>query len=607
MEYDKQKYIRKILINYTNIQLISNKNKNKNFLINSKTLEELEKKNMRSKEFFIIEKPYVFQNVNNNRSIIQNTYVNYKSFSSNIVLHPLSERIFNDQKMKNIEDIHNNNLNNAYIDDNSNNEPEIIFKEPKKMYSRKQNESPVAHSKLIKKELGERKLKILNKNKIKKNKEEKDNKNLKNEIGINKGSTRQLSTETLATEISRIIEVVHNEKNINSFGLIHTNSKIEENSEIKKAKIYAKKLKYYCRKLKNKSPIDEVIIKLKPLNLIDINVKKHKISKSNNIDNYENIQEIKKFGKGKKRKLIFNHKIKINYHKKHSEIIKVEDRILDDNKNTIKYRLSAKKLRSERNIQSKIKKNDFLLSEENYNNNERNINNDFNYKTIDIDSKNENTINSNYSKSKKKLKKILKTKTNIIKSPIKNKKKEILPNILIKKIKNKLDKIKRDKKNQNTYNDNSQKIESPFLKVFNKRASINIGMMKIGERLERNFLDFEKTSSSEEYTTNNNINEQNKIDSYKKKRHLKKEKNKTFIYNQNTSKNLEDIKKIFKTKILFEKKQKDNLNLSKILNNNKRKSSPINKEKEEGIIINNTIDATTNKKRIKKNFKKNNL
>ena len=401
MEYDKQKYIRKILINYTNIQLISNKNKNKNFLINSKTLEELEKKNMRSKEFFIIEKPYVFQNVNNNRSIIQNTYVNYKSFSSNIVLHPLSERIFNDQKMKNIEDIHNNNLNNAYIDDNSNNEPEIIFKESKKMYSRKQNESPVAHSKLIKKELGERKLKILNKNKIKKNKEEKDNKNLKNEIGITKGSTRQLSTETLATEISRIIEVVHNEKNINSFGLIHTNSKIEENSEIKKAKIYAKKLKYYCRKLKNKSPIDEVIIKLKPLNPIDINVKKHKISKSNNIDNYENIQEIKKYGKGKKRKLIINHKTKINYHKKHSQIIKVEDKILDDNKNTIKYRLSAKKLRSERNIQSKIKKNDFLLSEENYNNNERNINNDFNYKTIDIDSKNENTINSNYSKSKK--------------------------------------------------------------------------------------------------------------------------------------------------------------------------------------------------------------
>ena len=39
MEYNKPKYIRKILINYTNIQLISNKNKNKNFLINQKTLE----------------------------------------------------------------------------------------------------------------------------------------------------------------------------------------------------------------------------------------------------------------------------------------------------------------------------------------------------------------------------------------------------------------------------------------------------------------------------------------------------------------------------------------------------------------------------------------
>jgi hypothetical protein len=46
MEYEKQKNIRKILINYTNQQLIYNKNKNKNkdFLINSKPLEELEKK-----------------------------------------------------------------------------------------------------------------------------------------------------------------------------------------------------------------------------------------------------------------------------------------------------------------------------------------------------------------------------------------------------------------------------------------------------------------------------------------------------------------------------------------------------------------------------------
>ena len=32
---------------------------------------------------------------------------------------------------------------------------------------------------------------------------------------------------------------------------------------------------------------------------------------SNNIDNYENSQEIKKYGKGKKRKLIINHKTKI--------------------------------------------------------------------------------------------------------------------------------------------------------------------------------------------------------------------------------------------------------------------------------------------------------
>ena len=44
MEYEKHKKIRAKLINYTNQQIKISKNKNVKFLINSTSLEELEKK-----------------------------------------------------------------------------------------------------------------------------------------------------------------------------------------------------------------------------------------------------------------------------------------------------------------------------------------------------------------------------------------------------------------------------------------------------------------------------------------------------------------------------------------------------------------------------------
>ena len=46
MKYEKQKKIRTKLINYTNQQMKIQKNKKKPILINSTSLEELEKKNM---------------------------------------------------------------------------------------------------------------------------------------------------------------------------------------------------------------------------------------------------------------------------------------------------------------------------------------------------------------------------------------------------------------------------------------------------------------------------------------------------------------------------------------------------------------------------------
>ena len=651
MEYEKQKNIRKILINYTNQQLIYNKNKNKNkdFLINSKPLEELEKKNMRSKEFYIVEKPHIFQNINNDRSIIQNTYINHNSIRSSIVIYPLATKIINDKKVKDIENIYNNHLNITYIDDNSKNESEVIFKKSKIPETIKPNESPVARSKLIKKELGERKFKLskndikynnfsyYSKNKIKKNKkEEENNKKHKNEISLSKGNSRQLSIETLATEISRIIKIVHNEKNINSFGLSQSNRKIEENSDIKKAKIYAKKLKYYCRTLKNKHPRDESIIKLKPLNQMDNSFKKHKIINSN-IDNNENNE--KNFDKGKKRKSIIYHKVKISYKKKNSKKIQEENKTLDDNLTKIKYPPPYKKLKSEVNIQSKIKINSFICSNENNNNNVQNINN--NYKTNDNDSRKEIAINSTFSKNKKKIKIIpkkkeicrLKTKPikNIIKPPIKIKKKEIIPNILIKKIKNKLEDIKRaskkNKKYQNNNNNNSQKIESPMLDNSSKRASFDIRMLKIGERLDNNFLTLENSSSSDEFselkrtkksyfylnykTNGDGANEQDNMSPSKKERKLKKKNNQTVIYSHNNNKKLENMRKLLNIQKTKTERNKDNLNLSKHINNKKRKSSSIPKEKVEEIIINNidtldTIDGGTQKKKRKKKLQKNN-
>ena len=199
-------------------------------------LEELEKKNMRSKEFYIVEKPLIFQNTNNNRSIIQNTYINDNSIRRSIVIYPLSSRIIVDKKLEDIKTIHKKDFNITYREDNSKDKYDIIFKESENNDSKKKIESPVERSRLIKKEVGERKLKItkniinfykyFSKNKNNKNKKEEDkNKDKENEIEICRGNSRQLSIETLATEISRIIEIVHHEKNINSFGLSHSDSK----------------------------------------------------------------------------------------------------------------------------------------------------------------------------------------------------------------------------------------------------------------------------------------------------------------------------------------------------------------------------------------------
>jgi hypothetical protein len=87
MEQIRQKKIRKLLISYTNEQIKYSKKVQKiNILINSTPLEELEKKNMKCKEFFIQEKTETYQNIDNRRSIIQNICINNNSYYSNIII-----------------------------------------------------------------------------------------------------------------------------------------------------------------------------------------------------------------------------------------------------------------------------------------------------------------------------------------------------------------------------------------------------------------------------------------------------------------------------------------------------------------------------------------
>ena len=634
-KYNKQKKIRSKLINFTNQQLKIRKTKNIKFLINSISLEELEKKNLQCKEFIIVEKPQVYQNINNN-SIVEHIYINNNSFISNIIIYPLSSRIINKEKNNIVESDYNNLNISSFVDYSKEKKEKILQNISKGLFYKKQKnlESPPNYQPcLIKKELMERKIKMFKNNEInshnfnyynKENKEKEINEN-KKEITLSK----QLSSETIATEISRIIKICYYEKSIISSGISRSNSKIEENDEIKKAKQFAKKLKYYCYTLKNKFPIKENIIKYKKIEnkKNDLNLKD--IKNNDNKDKYNNFEDKINYHKIKNKK----YKIKHNYIKKLSEKIKIQNKhISHDNLNIIKFIPPTKRMKSERNIKVGRKKNNSILSEDNYNNNtEQSTNAQYQYKTIENDSKNKNKINTNILRASKKAKKKLteQTKTteqNEKKSPSKMKK-EVIPNLFIKKIKNKIADInkrekkrKKDKKNTNIINNNKKNELPSIVKNKNiKRQSIDIRMFGEGKGLESIIFDTKNLSTSEDIpfiqdnnkkrntinskTKKNNIINNGPKNSSKmnKKKNIKKKNNNNQILN--TLQNNQEIRKSYKKSIhkintFHIKKKKNALNLSKKADK-KRKLSAVNNEKEEKIINNNTIDFGC-KKKVKK-------
>ena len=670
MEQIKQKKIRKLLISYTNEQIkYSKKVKKFNILINSTPLEELEKKNMKSKEFFIQEKTETYQNIDNRRSIIQNICINNNYFYSNVIIYPLSQRCIYNNIIKDMINININectlNTTTIYDENSSDNKlsQTLRQKTKKNIINNKMNnqESPLDHSSLVKKELGERKLKLhkkeinfcssYNNNSLffqrekDFNEEKKDNDNNNNEKGNEADKdfdffiSERLSSITLATEVSRIIKVCHNDDNISTSKI---SKKKEEREDIKKAKQYAKKLKLYCRTLKNKfsnsSKIKKIPNKIKPLNINGIKFKNKEKDKmfpitDRNMDRDEYLKKdkIKKHHKSKKLNIILGKSYE-KLKKKQSEKLK-DNNLLSDNEFVDNYYESHrivqpnKKMKSERNIKIKINDCNYINYEEN-NNDCNNLteqstctNNKFNSsKKKNVIKISKKAVRKKYKEEENKSKFITQIES---KSPLKKKKKDLILNY-VKKIKNKIidnfhqdnniskkDSKKRPKLILRNNDDINKAIESPslFKKTKKKRGSIKV---KMNEKSMIEQIFFKKKNLS---TTGQNslikklkkqhLNENTEQDNNKNYKKNNKKIKVELIENEEVAKNKGEneegqrIIRLKKTKTQKSKKQRNtymfsenNFNPNKINLKKKRKMSSVDKEEE---IVNNTINYLNKK------------
>ena len=465
MKYEKQKKIRKILIKYCNEQIHLHR-KGENLLINSTTLEELEQKNYKFKEFCVREPTQTYQNVDNNRSIIENIFINNKLTSDIIVIYPLlTER---EKPLKTKLKLNLNNFNNktssfvdskldkTFIENNRFFDSKVITSQ-----NTKNIQSPVHKRTLIKKELFQRKIKnskkeiyansfsknqLIQLNKVESSKSG-SKKNLSEGLNVDVGHSRQLSTETLATQISKIIKISNNEKNINSHELRDRSSKIE-NENIQIAKKYAKKLKNYCRTLKNKLAKKGNKNKTKTI--------EHKANEKNAIlENSKKNQENRKHYKRLKTKKSDKEKEKEKTRNKQKLTKLMRNHPINLDNIILQKGLSPRKtLKTDRIMKHKIERNGFDYSDENLNS-EQSTN--ILYKTI------ENETNVRNSKGTVKIKKILTEKIKVknkVKAEEKEKKGSINGKLLATKLKNnkkmsidnRLDAIKKSKKLLKNYN-----------------------------------------------------------------------------------------------------------------------------------------------------------
>ena len=622
MDYKKQKKIRGFLINYTNEHINKVKKRKLKFLINSKTLEELEEKNLSCKEFFIEEKTQIFQSIDNRRSIKQKICINNNTFD-NIILYPLSQRMIHNNSIKEFINLNEYILNNTYDEKSSEKKLEKVTRQKTRKYIGTMKiiniESPEDESNFIKKELGERKLKISNRN-LTQNLFLNDNNNEKIEINNDESRyeldkdrdkffSKQYSSITLCTEVSRIIKICHNEGISSS---LSESRNYNESESVKKAKKYAKKLKFYCRTLKNKYPniysnkMNNFENKMGEIDFRYKSSDKNYLKTDRGEDNNTRIRDKKKT----KKIVNFNYNKNIskrNKKKKNSEKLRDSTNLLFNisNDNNIINHSPNKRMKSTKDYVLQIDKSCFINSDEQ----STCTNNNNPYKTI------ENKYKINYNKivkrkQKRKSKEENKNRKSKEKnSPLKRKKKEIIN--YVKKIINKRIDISRNDNNINNrlemkklskkikINDESQKTENTSLFKKNKekkRISTDTrDEKKINSILDCVFFKSKNLSTTEQFTIlkkrkkkNLNENNSNKIN----------ESDKVCSINAyNINKNKIEKKKGFKIKKLKTRKLKEHRNTLNYIDNSLESTIINNKKKlsTEIITLNNNIYKKDNK------------
>ena len=258
-----QKKIRAYLINYVNEELKRKKiNNKKDILINSTSLDILEKKNMQCKSFLVEENNYFYQQ---NLDIGWVVGVNF-DINSSYHQKPLVN-LFANKITKELDKIDSSEIGDEQI--------EIVNKETiikknidRTLYIHQEKDvcSSLGISLFQKREISERKFNkennndfysgivsnfMSNKNNKEKGKEESKFKDTNSVLEDNFFLIKRMSNITLETELSRIIKCCHEEDYSSSQERCISESRREEmNKELKMARMYAKKLNLYCKKLK---------------------------------------------------------------------------------------------------------------------------------------------------------------------------------------------------------------------------------------------------------------------------------------------------------------------------------------------------------------------
>ena len=264
MNEKRRKKIRAYLISFVNDELNKRKRKNfNNLLINSTSLDNLAKKNMQSEVFLVKEQNFYYQqNIDTGWIMAVNCDINRQKplmdFFTNKASNEINKIDSQSEEEEKFEIINQETIIKKNIDN-------IIF-----IHQKREKMSSIGTSLFQKREISDRKFNKDNNNGrsssrvsnfllrkssrgigMWKEKVDLNHKSSNSLIEDNVKLLKNFSNISLETELSRIIKLCHDEDYDSSQEqCISESRRSEYNKEIKIAKMYAKKLNSYCKKLK---------------------------------------------------------------------------------------------------------------------------------------------------------------------------------------------------------------------------------------------------------------------------------------------------------------------------------------------------------------------